>query len=266
MFNTSKNINLRVSTILILLLFAIMIVVNFLANYLPINGQTTAQLSNNYPNLFTPAGITFSIWGIIYLLIFIFLFFEVRKTFFLKNLNPNRINYHLAFAVSCILNSLWIISWHHNLIFASVLIMILLLMSLIYIYKIIRKIQFSNSIEKFFTKTTFSIYLAWICVASIANVTILFKSIGIETLLIPESLWTIIMLLAITALSLFILFKLNDIAFSVVAIWAICGIIINRLSDEIIYLNIIISALILILILIFAILIKILLPKTLRDE
>jgi hypothetical protein len=52
-----------------IVLFAIMVVMNYLANALPLNDKTTGELSDSYPNLFVPAGITFSIWGIIYLLI-----------------------------------------------------------------------------------------------------------------------------------------------------------------------------------------------------
>ena len=46
----------------------ITIIVNGLANLLPIGGKNTAELSDNIPNLFVPAGITFAIWGIIYFL------------------------------------------------------------------------------------------------------------------------------------------------------------------------------------------------------
>ncbi|PLX06432.1 MAG: hypothetical protein C0596_18375 [Marinilabiliales bacterium] len=53
--------------ILNVVLFIAMVYVNFLANSLPINGQSTGEISNAYSNLFAPAGITFSIWGIIYL-------------------------------------------------------------------------------------------------------------------------------------------------------------------------------------------------------
>ena len=49
--------------------FVLVIIMNTLANTLPINGFTTGELSALYPNLFVPAGFTFSIWGVIYLLL-----------------------------------------------------------------------------------------------------------------------------------------------------------------------------------------------------
>ncbi len=44
-------------------LFAGMLVMNYLANALPLNNKTTGELSDSFPNLFVPAGLTFSIWG-----------------------------------------------------------------------------------------------------------------------------------------------------------------------------------------------------------
>ncbi|HNX79137.1 MAG TPA: hypothetical protein PKJ24_04610 [Prolixibacteraceae bacterium] len=52
-----------------ILFFAGMVVMNYLANALPLNGKNTGELSDAFPNLFVPAGITFSIWGVIYLLL-----------------------------------------------------------------------------------------------------------------------------------------------------------------------------------------------------
>lgn len=49
--------------------YLIMVIVNALANILPINGIDTGAISDSYPNLFAPAGLTFSIWGVIYLLL-----------------------------------------------------------------------------------------------------------------------------------------------------------------------------------------------------
>jgi hypothetical protein len=50
----------------------ITVIVNFLAVLLPLNGRTTQELSDSYPNLFVPAGYVFSIWSVIYILLIIF--------------------------------------------------------------------------------------------------------------------------------------------------------------------------------------------------
>ena len=54
---------------LVAITYLTMIVTNYLANALPLNGRSTGDISDAYPSLFTPAGITFSIWGVIYLLL-----------------------------------------------------------------------------------------------------------------------------------------------------------------------------------------------------
>jgi len=54
---------------LIILFYLGMILFNFLANSLPLNNRNTGQISDDYPSHYTPSGFTFSIWGIIYLLL-----------------------------------------------------------------------------------------------------------------------------------------------------------------------------------------------------
>ena len=56
------------------------LVMNSLVNILPLNGVTTAQVSDSYPNLFTPPGYVFSIWGVIYSLAVVFMFYQARPS------------------------------------------------------------------------------------------------------------------------------------------------------------------------------------------
>ena len=88
-----------------IVLFAGMIVMNYLANALPLNNKTTGELSDSFPNLFVPAGITFSIWGIIYLLAGSILYCSVYR------IEPDcYIGHRLAFwcklFVKCVMDSL----------------------------------------------------------------------------------------------------------------------------------------------------------------
>lgn len=101
-----------------LVLFMAMIVMNYLANALPLNGKTTGELSAQYPNLFVPAGITFSIWGVIYLLLGAFVILQFRH----KNKSLAK-TVGWAFAISCLLNSFWIVAWHYEYLLLSVGIM-----------------------------------------------------------------------------------------------------------------------------------------------
>ena len=69
-----NNIN-KNTKIMVLLSYVIMVATNAMAILLPLNGKSTDAISDSYPNLFAPAGITFSIWGVIYVLLFGFVLY-----------------------------------------------------------------------------------------------------------------------------------------------------------------------------------------------
>ncbi|MFW5725747.1 MAG: hypothetical protein ACOCX0_04800, partial [Bacteroidota bacterium] len=142
--------------------FLAMVFTNYLANALPINDKTTGQLSAQYPNLFVPAGFTFSIWGIIYLLLTIFVVIQ-----FFENNKPVVRAIGWAFALSSLFNTLWIVAWHYERLPLSVLIMLGLLVCLVYIGLQIRTLPVG------IIKAAFGIYLGWISIATIANITAL---------------------------------------------------------------------------------------------
>jgi hypothetical protein len=199
--------------------FILMILMNYLANALPLNGKTTGQLSDQYPNLFTPAGITFSIWGVIYLLLigFSVIQFSSQNKSVLHSIG-------WAFAISCLLNALWIVAWHYEQLPLSLLIMLGLLVTLIFINA---RIQTSPV----FFKISFGIYLGWICIATIANVTALLVSMNWGGLGISEAVWAIIVILAGTAIAILAITKFDNPYIGLAVIWALAGIMIKRQAD-----------------------------------
>jgi len=231
------------SIILNIILFAAMITANSLANALPINGFTTGELSDMYPNLFVPAGITFSIWGVIYLLLLIFIITQTIAAFSDKAskylLSPLA---SWAFALTCVLNSLWIITWHYQMVFLSVVVMLLFLITLIYLVRRMDSEKIENFWSRFAVKLPFSIYLGWISVATIANITALLVHWNWNGFGIPENVWAIIMIGAGTFLSSTMMLKRADIFYALVVIWAFYGIIIKREASEPFYPEIIAAA------------------------
>ncbi len=216
--------------ILNLLLFAAMIVMNYLANALPLNNRTTGDISDSFPNLFVPAGITFSIWGVIYLLLIIYCIVQVTGS--------NQIaisNIGWLFGVSCILNALWIVFWHYGRLPVSLLIMLGLLISLIYINILIKDLPAG------LIKAAFGIYLGWICIATIANGTALLVNYNWNGFGIPEETWTIIMISAGALIAVLSLYRLDNPYIGLSVIWAFAGIIIKRHED---YRSILITAII----------------------
>jgi hypothetical protein len=215
--------------IYVALVYVIMIFVNYLANALPINNIDTGAVSDLYPNLFAPAGITFSIWGIIYLLLGLFVLYQFgtfKKISLKEDKLLNKIG--IYFITSSIFNALWIFSWHYGLLWMSIIFMLGILFCLIKINLLIRE---NNSKELFFLSLPFSIYFGWITVATIANITALLVSVGWNGFGISESIWTIAILLVGSIIGILTSVKNKDIAYILVFAWAYIGIIIKHTSS-----------------------------------
>jgi hypothetical protein len=213
---------------LVVITFIIMIVVNVLANALPINGMDTGVVSDSFPNLFAPAGITFAIWGIIYSLLGIFSFYQlgiINKNDAVSAELLDRVG--IFFSISSVINSLWIFSWHYQIIPLSIILMLGLLYCLIKIVDTI-KIEKLSRREKFFIKVPFSIYFGWITVATIANATTLFVSLNWNRFGIPESVWTVILIIIGAAIGILTMLNNKDYFYGLVIIWAYFGIIIKH--------------------------------------
>lgn len=234
MNSIAKQIGVKTLQILNWVFFMIMVATNYLANAVPFNDKTTGQLSDQYPNLFVPAGITFSIWGIIYLLLLIFCV-KQSKNFFSQTPDPSTNalvdKIGLRFIVSCILNSLWILYWHYEHLFFSVIIMLSLLITLI---DIVRRINFlSKSAEiqiSMVVKAAFGVYLGWICIATIANITAVLVFFGWNALGQSEAFWTCLMVIIGAMIVSWTLNKLNNAFIGAAVLWAFAGIIIKRIE------------------------------------
>jgi hypothetical protein len=209
------------------------ITVNALAVILPINNITTGELSDKYPNLFVPAGITFSIWGVIYILLILFIIYQFVVAF-RKNSDERGIfeKIGILFFLSCGFNIAWILVWHYEIVWLSLIIMILLLLSLIFIYvRLGTGKPGIKNYEKVFVNIPFSIYLGWITIATIANVTAYLVNINWDRFGISEQFWTVIVIAVGIIITYAILFTRNDIFYSLVVVWALVGILIKRIAD-----------------------------------
>lgn len=203
-----------------LLLFVFMIVMNYLANALPINGKTTGQLSDMYPNLFVPAGITFSIWGIIYLLLAAFCVIQFSPS---NKIIIEKIGW--LFAISSFLNGLWILAWHYQKLSLSLIVMLGMLALLILINFKLRDQTFS------ITKAAFGIYLGWICIATIANVTALLVNVNWKGFGFSDQIWTIVMISIGFIITSLTVVRLNNPFIGLSVVWAFAGIAIKRQDD-----------------------------------
>jgi len=214
--------------------FVVVVVVNALATIIPLGGITTGQLSDLYANLFVPSGLTFSIWGIIYLLLGIYvvygLVFSVRKS---EPSNSFMEKVGILFIVGCVANAGWIFSWQYRVLSLSLVCMLILLLSLIFMYRQLN-VGRSNarSSEKYMVHLPMSIYLGWISIATIANVTALLVYYKWNRFGINEQVWAIIMIAIGILLGLLMLVNRKDIFYALVVDWAVLGILLKRMAVD----------------------------------
>lgn len=215
--------------------FVAVIVVNYLAISLPIWWMSTGELSDLYPNLFTLAGLTFSIWGVIYLLLFAFVLWQLVD-FYKKQSTAITKKIGIWFLLSCIANIGWIFAWHNTQLLLSVIIMLAFLVLLIIITKKIELGKRRGSVvDKYLVQVPFSIYLWRISVATIANISALLVSVGWNMWGISDIVWTIAVIIVATILALLSLYKKNNIPFALVVIRAFIGIILKRIAVDPVY-------------------------------
>jgi hypothetical protein len=212
--------------------YVAMILVNVLANALPINGIDTGQISDNYGNLFAPAGLTFSIWGLIYLLLGLYTLYQFG--IFQKDKGVSREGLFqkigVLFIITSLLNILWIFSWHYDYIGLSVLLMTGLLTSLIAIANYLNVQKFSPK-EKLFILAPFSVYFGWITVATIANITVFLVSVGWGGWGISAPVWTATIIAVGAIIGIIRMLKDENLIYGSVFIWAYLGILLKHVSD-----------------------------------
>jgi hypothetical protein len=211
--------------------FVVMIVVNGLAGSTTVlGGVTSADVSDMYPTLITPAGFTFAIWGIIYTLLLLFTVYQLLP----KNRDkPFLSQVGLLFGLSSACNICWLFLWHYDYITYSLALMLALLASLILIYLRLGIGKTAVSIkEMVFVHLPFSVYLGWISIATIANVSVALTAVGWDGLGIEASTWAVAIICVALLLSFAVLATRKDIAFCFVVVWALLGILTKQSEQE----------------------------------
>ena len=226
--------------------FCFMVFMNYLANALPINGKNTGELSNQYPNLFVPAPLTFAIWGVIYFLVLVFCIAQ-SKSLFSRVTDPSTATLvgkvGLAFVISSFFNAGWILVWHYEYQLISILFMLGILSSLVYINLRVDEVAgFLSKTTRFAAKSSFGLYLGWICVAMVANVTAALVHNGWQGAGRSETFWTCALVVIAVIIACVTLLKVRNFYVGLAVIWALTGIINARLSAETYYRFIVWSA------------------------
>lgn len=219
--------------ILVTLTYLLMIAANGAANALPLNGRNTGDVSDAYPSLFTPAGVTFSIWGVIYLLLGAHVLYQLglfrdRPDTDSDTALLNRVGW--LFALSSLTNTAWIFAWHYDFIPLSAVLLVVILVLLALIVTAVRRANLSGR-RRWLIGVPFSVYFGWSTVAVVANITVLLVYWKWDGLGIAESTWAVIIVLVAMAIGTWVMLRNRDVAYGLVLIWAYIGILIRQASD-----------------------------------
>ena len=224
-----KNLFRQISVIVTVLAT---IVINVLANVLPINGLNTGAISDAFHVYFVPAGYVFSIWGIIYIGLIAYTVFQALPS---QKENPRLQATGWWVVLGGLANSAWIFLWHFEQFVGTLGTMLILLATLIAIYLRMGINQFKVSTgETWAVRVPFSIYLGWITVATIANFTDVLDYIGWNQFGISAAVWMVIILAAVVVISGLMNFLRRDVAFAVVLLWALAGIAVKFPAEGIV--------------------------------
>lgn len=200
--------------------FVVALYINYLSVAANLGGKTIRELSDKYNNLFTPSGQTFSIWGVIYTLIVVYLVIQ-----FFKKYSHLPITQNSLFILSCVFNGGWIILWQFEFIATSVLTMVGLLITLSIINK-----QLSQE-GPWLLKLIFGVYLGWICIATVANITTFLVAKGVVPDTETQAIITISVLAVATVLTGWLMHKLVNTFLVIAVSWAFYGVYSKRIED-----------------------------------
>ena len=206
------------------------IVVNALANALPFNGQTTGEVSDGFDVYFVPAGYVFSIWGLIYLALIAFSVYQALPG---QRDNPRLRRIGYLYVLSCLANIAWLFLWHWEYFAFTLVAMVALLLLLIGIYLLLGTGRTRvRGVETWLVRVPFSIYLGWITVATIANVTSLLDHLGWNGWGISPVAWAVIMLVVAIIVASLVSITRGDIAYVAVIVWAFAGIAVKHSDTQ----------------------------------
>lgn len=212
------------------LAFLATVVINYFAS------GDNAAVSDRIDIYFKPAGYAFSIWGLIYVALAVWLVLQLKKGS-VANRQANRMK--AGFLVSCILNGLWLLAFTNEWFIASLVVMVFFLATLAWLYHVAFRTS-TSWLDRF----PFSVYIGWVSVATIVNVFVIMKTERITTVLgLDELAWTSLMLMVGVVLALVFMWWHRDFIYPLVFVWAYIAIF-ARIDNATLYV-VLVSALIL---------------------
>jgi len=224
-----KNLTLLIVNT-VTLLFAL--VMNYLSSTKIFGGRTVGEVSALYENPFTPAGYAFAIWGLIYLLLIGFVIYQWVAVFRRKEYRELQ-QTGLWFSLANLANGFWIVAWLNLNIGLSVLIIFVLLLSLVVLTVRLNLERWDAPVRIIaFVWWPVTVYLGWVVVAAVANLTAFLVSIGWDGSFWTEENWAIVMIAVAMVIYLLLIYYRNMREAALVGIWALIAIAVRQWDNE----------------------------------
>lgn len=209
------------------------VIVNGAAVAIPLGGLTTAQISDRFPVPVVPANYVFSIWSAIYVLLFAYTVWQALPG---RRTDPTLRRLGYLPALTGVLNAAWVLLWQYQVFVATVPVMLALLVTLIAIWLRVRETPAAaaGAAQGWFVALPFSVYLGWITVATVANVTQMLYHAGFRGEAIPAELWAMGILGVALGITAIMVVRGRDIAFGAVIVWAYAGIAVKQADVDLV--------------------------------
>jgi hypothetical protein len=204
----------------------------FLTQLKAFNAKDVGEISNQYRSLFTPSGNTFMIWGVIYAGLLAFCIYHLIKAHKADKTDPANQDLQKIgslFFINNICAAIWLVIWVNDQIFICTLLIVIQLVTLIMVHLRLNIHDAAGSLaSKTFTQFPLSIYLGWITVATIANISTWLTSINWSGWGVSRMNWTITMIAITMLLTVGVINRKKNVFFGLVVLWAFHGIIEKR--------------------------------------
>ncbi len=210
--------------------FLIVLFVSYASQTTLLSNITMPAVAHKFDTLFAPADYAFIIWSVIYLGCAAFIIYQWM-------IIDNDVHQYIQrtgiwFAVSNLVNALWVYCWVHEWLGWCVILMLLLLSSLI-ILTIRLRLELDDEPVRtiFFVWWPLVYYLGRIVAATVACIASWLVYVGWNGGGIAADIWAIIMIAAALLVYIFLVQKRNMREAASVGIWAFIAIAVKHWND-----------------------------------
>ncbi len=242
---TGSGLGLAIATVVVIIAT---IAVNTISNFFPPGGLNTGEVANTILGglRILPANFAFAIWGLIYLGLLAYGYYQFQPA---QRENPTIQRVDLCLIVASIAQIIWIFLFSYRQFWLSVIAMLGILIPLIVAYTQLNiGRERAGRERKWFANIPFSVYLAWISVATIINIAGALSMSGWDGGN-PE-MWTALMLVIGTVIAVIAILQRSDVAFPLVFVWAYGAIAIRQFDRPLVWITAAVGAIVLVALLV----------------